>query len=492
MAEQPALGFAGLLRQLRAEAGLTQEELAEAAGLSPRSVSDLERGINRTARKDTAVLLGGALGLAEPVRALFVAAARGLVPAAEVLGAARGARPRVWNIPARNPGFTGRDDLLAEVREQLLAGDKAVVQALHGMGGVGKTQLAAEYAHRFAGTYDLAWWINAEQGGLIGDQVAALGLALGCVQPGAGTEAVRAAVLAELRHRGRWLLVFDNAEDPADVAPWLPGGGGHVLITSRQRGWDEVAAPVEVDVLARAESVAILQTRVAALSGADADRLAAELGDLPLAIAQAAGFMADTGMAADEFLVLLRDPGRAAAGPGGAGVLPSVAGGRHRPDRGPARPPGPGRGRAGQRVRVLGTRTDPGEPVHRRRQRLARRAGGPRRGPAGLAADPGPYDQAVAGPYRSPRAADAPAHPGHPARPAHPRPGRCHPPIRRGDAGRQQPRRPAESGHLAPVGATDAARAGRRPGRHRQPRPARAGRPHMLVPDRAGRYPYRP
>jgi len=305
MAERPALGFAGLLRQLRTEAGLTQEELAEAASLSPRSVSDLERGINRTARKDTAVLLGGALGLAEPVRALFVAAARGLVPAAEVLGAVRGARPRVWNVPARNPGFTGRDDLLAEVRERLLAGDKAVVQALHGMGGVGKTQLAAEYAHRFAGTYDLAWWINAEQGGLIGDQVAALGFALGCVQPGAGTEAVRAAVLAELRHRGRWLLVFDNAEESADVGPWLPGGGGHVLITSRQRGWDEVAAPVEVDVLARAESVAILQTRVTMLSGADADRLAAELGDLPLAIAQAAGFMADTGMTADEFLVLL-------------------------------------------------------------------------------------------------------------------------------------------------------------------------------------------
>src|SRR5215472_4748947 len=306
MGERPAGGFAGLLRELRAEAGLTQEELAEAAGLSPRSVSDLERGINRTARKDTAVLLSGALGLAEPVRALFVAAARGLVPAAEVLGAVRGARPRVWNVPARNPGFTGRGDLLAEVREQLVAGDKAVVQALHGTGGVGKTQLAAEYAHQFAGSYDLAWWINAEQGGLIGDQVAALGLALGCVQPGAGTEAVRAAVLAELRHLGRWLLVFDNAEDPADVAPWLPGGGGHVLITSRQRGWGEVAAPVQVDVLARAESVEMLQARVAVLAETEADKLAAELGDLPLAIAQAAGFMADTGMTAGEFLVLLR------------------------------------------------------------------------------------------------------------------------------------------------------------------------------------------
>ena len=111
-----------------------------------------------------------------------------------------------------------------------------MVQALHGMGGVGKTQLAAEYAHRFAGSYDLAWWINSEQGGLIGDQFAALGVALGCVQAGAGTEVVRAVVLAELRERGRWLLVFDNAEDLADVTPWLPGGGGHVLITTRGAG----------------------------------------------------------------------------------------------------------------------------------------------------------------------------------------------------------------------------------------------------------------
>ena len=81
MAEQAALSFGGLLRQLRAEANLTQEELAEAAQLSPRSVSDLERGISRTARKDTAVLLAGALGLAGPVRELFVAAARGRGPA---------------------------------------------------------------------------------------------------------------------------------------------------------------------------------------------------------------------------------------------------------------------------------------------------------------------------------------------------------------------------------------------------------------------------
>ena len=216
-----------------------------------------------------------------------------------------GSMPRVWNIPARNPAFTGRDGMLAQVRERLLAGDTAVVQAFQGMGGVGKSQLAIEYAHRFAAMYDLAWWVNSEQAGLIGDQFAALGTALGCVQPGAGMEVARVAVLAELRERGRWLLIFDNIENPADVRPWLPVGG-HVLITSRERGWAEVAVPVEVDVLARPESVVILRDRVAALSGADADQLASQLGDLPLAITQAAGFMAETGTSASEYLELLR------------------------------------------------------------------------------------------------------------------------------------------------------------------------------------------
>jgi hypothetical protein len=217
-----------------------------------------------------------------------------------------GSMPRVWNIPARNPGFTGRDDLLKAMRERLLAGDRAVVQALHGMGGVGKTQLAAEYAHRFADSYDLAWWVHSEQSVLIEDQFAALGVALGCLQPGARTEVVQAIVLAELREGDRWLLIFDNAENLADVTPWLPGRNGHVLITSRERGWAEVAAPVEVDVLPRAESVAILQARAPELAGDDAVGLAAELGDLPLAIAQAAGFMAETGMPASQYLGLLR------------------------------------------------------------------------------------------------------------------------------------------------------------------------------------------
>jgi TIR domain/Tetratricopeptide repeat/NB-ARC domain len=216
-----------------------------------------------------------------------------------------GSLPRIWNVPARNLGFTGRDEMLVVIRERLASGGRAVVQALHGMGGVGKTQLAIEYAHRFAGAYELAWWIDAEQGRLIGDQFAALGAELNCLPAGASAQTVRSEVLRDLREWDRWLLVFDNAESPEDVVRWLPGGGGHVLITSREHGWAEVAAPVEVDVLARAESVALLRDRASGLAEDDADRLAGEIGDLPLAIAQAAGYLAETGISAADYLNLL-------------------------------------------------------------------------------------------------------------------------------------------------------------------------------------------
>src|ERR1700733_7670444 len=118
----------------------------------------------------------------------------------------------VVNLPARTPVFTGREQLLAAVRAALASGDRAVAQALRGMGGVGKTQLAIEYAHRYAPEYDTVWWISAERPELIGGQFAALGTELGCVEPGADDAAVRRAVLGELRRRERWLLVFDNAE----------------------------------------------------------------------------------------------------------------------------------------------------------------------------------------------------------------------------------------------------------------------------------------
>jgi WD40 repeat protein/transcriptional regulator with XRE-family HTH domain len=153
VAGQPELSFAGLLRQLRAEARLTQEELAAAATVSPRSVSDLERGINRTARKDTAVLLAGALGLTGQAGELFVAAARGKVPAAEVLAAAAGAgRPGAADgSPYRGLAVFGEEDAgwffgreaaaaaLLDRMSGLLAGTGLLV--VSGASGAGKSSL---------------------------------------------------------------------------------------------------------------------------------------------------------------------------------------------------------------------------------------------------------------------------------------------------------------------------------------------------------------
>ena len=156
MAEQPVLGFGELLRQLRARARLTQEELGEAAGLSPRSVSDLERGINRTARKDSAELLAGALGLAEPARGMFVAAARGRAPAAEVLAALRGqAAPGSGPVWAGCPYlglapfeeqdarvFYGRGELTDQLVQKLAARlDGTGILLVAGQSGTGKSSL---------------------------------------------------------------------------------------------------------------------------------------------------------------------------------------------------------------------------------------------------------------------------------------------------------------------------------------------------------------
>src|SRR5512135_430529 len=196
-----------------------------------------------------------------------------------------GRLPAVWKVPARNPHFVGRGQMLTELRRRLRSGDHTlVVQALHGLGGVGKTQLAIEYVHRFAVDYELVWWIDAEQPALLASQLAALADPLGLSGRDSGPAAVN-AVREELRRRPGWLLVFDNAQRPQDLVDYQPGGAGHVLVTSRYPGWGGLGGRLEVDVLSRHETVALLRRRLPELDETLADQLAAELGDLPLAAA---------------------------------------------------------------------------------------------------------------------------------------------------------------------------------------------------------------
>ncbi len=216
--------------------------------------------------------------------------------------------PPHWNVPQRNNAFTGRGAILEELRDRLSASVTVVVpQALYGLGGVGKTQVALEYAYRFAANYDLVWWISAEQPQLIRSSLAELGTELHLPTGENMNDSVRIVLdsLRQGRPFSRWLLVFDNVDEPDEVREFIPQGAGHVLLTSRNQAWNREARAVEIDVFARDESVLFLTRRVPGLDHSDAAKVAERLGDLPLAIEQAAAWLTATGMPVERYLELL-------------------------------------------------------------------------------------------------------------------------------------------------------------------------------------------
>jgi transcriptional regulator with XRE-family HTH domain len=326
VAGQPAPDFAGLLRQLRAEAGLTQEELAEAAGLGLRTVSDLERGAHRTAHQDTARLLADALGLAGPAHGLFVAAARGRADPAEVLAARRdavaalaavttvsapsAAVPVPRELPADVGAFTGReleltelDLLLPSTAEQAEAMGPVVISAVSGTAGVGKTALAVRWAHRMAEAFpDGQLYVNLR--GYDPDQPVTPGEALAGFLQALGVpsadiplaEADRAARYRSIVAGRRLLVVLDNAATVEQVRPLLPGSGPvMVLVTSRDSLAGLVARDgarrVNLGLLPLPEATALLTTLIGARAETDhaaAARLADLCARLPLALRVAA------------------------------------------------------------------------------------------------------------------------------------------------------------------------------------------------------------
>ncbi len=280
--EQHGPEFAELLRRLRGQAGLTQEELAEAARLSPRSVSDLERGVHRSAHKDTAQLLADALGLAEPTRAQFVAAARGRGSTAPI-AVARGLKPgtaaaaATRTLPRASASFTGREREVARLLDALTPkASQGVVLGIHaidGMAGIGKTTLAVHTAHRLAESFPDGQFflpLHAHTPGQRpvdpADALASLLLTagLGAHEIPPGLEA-RAARWRDHIADKRILLLLDDAAGHEQVRPLLPGTAGSlVLITSRRRlAALEDAAQISLDTLSP-DDAGILLARLAA------------------------------------------------------------------------------------------------------------------------------------------------------------------------------------------------------------------------------------
>jgi tetratricopeptide (TPR) repeat protein/transcriptional regulator with XRE-family HTH domain len=307
VAEQVSVTFGSLLRRLRAEAFLTQEELADAAGLGLRSVSDLERGVSRTARIESARLLADALGLAGEARTLFMAAARGRAEPATLLTAGGGRRPGGFaaatrTLPRSIASFVGRTSELADldraVTDSVAGGAVVAIHAIGGMAGIGKTSFAVHAAHQLAvrfpdGQFFLP--LHAHTAGQRpvdpADALASLLMTAGVLAHHIPPEAeARAAVWRDYLAGKQILLVLDDAASHEQVRPLLPGTSGSlVLITSRRRMTAlEDAAEISLDTLSPGEAAALL----ARLSGrpelASGDGPAGEItrlcGYLPLAI----------------------------------------------------------------------------------------------------------------------------------------------------------------------------------------------------------------
>jgi tetratricopeptide (TPR) repeat protein len=210
-----------------------------------------------------------------------------------------GLLPSVWRLPRpRNPHFTGREELLAQLEADLVFGDEPTqvpnVQAVYGLGGVGKTQVAVEHAYRRAADYDLVWWVSAEDPAILATDYAALARELGLPE---ATTQDQIATIEEVRRwlersGPRWLLVFDNAERWADLDAYLPRtGSGHVLITTRNAAWPGQLQTSPVPVLPESDAVRFLLDRTRQTDAPTATVLAGELGYLPLALEQAAAYV---------------------------------------------------------------------------------------------------------------------------------------------------------------------------------------------------------
>jgi tetratricopeptide (TPR) repeat protein len=223
-------------------------------------------------------------------------------------------RTTLWNVPfARNPFFLGREDLLTQLHSQLQNLHAAALsqkQAISGLGGVGKTQLAVEYAYRYQDAYQAVLWVHAETAETLNASCTELATLLKLPEQHAQEQSrIVQAVKIWLQTHNGWLLILDNADEPEMLAPFLPSRlGGQIVMTTRASalGRFGIAHPLTVDSFAPEQGALFLLRRAGVLlpdafleqasahEHALALQITQELGGLPLALDQAGAYIEAT------------------------------------------------------------------------------------------------------------------------------------------------------------------------------------------------------
>jgi len=309
--------FGAMLKAFRTRRHLTQRQLAEALGVHRHAILRWEQGEFLPAHKTLVLELARRLHLDEQeTRQLLEASFTALSPH--------------WYVPLpRNPFFTGREEILAALHTQLSANQViALTQsaALHGLGGVGKTQLALEYAYRYALEYSAIFWIGAETGESILSSLLHIAEALGLPErDGQDQQRVVAAVQRWFSTHSRWLLVWDNVEDLALLDRFRPAArAGAILLTTRSPALGTLARGIDLLPMEREEGMLFLLRRAKVLdieathqhvqqlavrmpgACAAAEELVTAMGGLPLALDQAGDYLEETQCDLPAYLELFR------------------------------------------------------------------------------------------------------------------------------------------------------------------------------------------
>src|SRR6266487_2344504 len=312
MEEHVESSFGSVLRFFRRRINMTQENLAKKLKVHVNSVGLWERDEKLPESHEVVLNIAKYLLLNEEEKRLLLEARYGTASI-----------ERLYNVPfERNPYFTGRNNLLEHLHDQLITRKPvALRQAISGIGGVGKTQAALEYTYRYRGSYHDILWAGADSLETFTSSYVKLAELLHLREKGLQDQnVIIGAVKRWLSTHEGWLLILDNIEDLSLVSRFVPSGRqGAILLTTQMQVTEPVAQSIEIDCMKESEGALFLLRRAYLLRHdtsldealrdhiATARTLSRELGGLPLALDQAGAYIQETGCSLSEYLALYRE-----------------------------------------------------------------------------------------------------------------------------------------------------------------------------------------